>query len=132
MNVSPQVQPKPMILYNTKRTTSQSNRDFELVKSRSLYLGEKLNIVSGYLKHLYGNNVTAVSLLSRADKLERIIGISVDRLARRNRQALFCWFTENWELIQPILMQPGRIIVNSAPKIESIDVSDLSRLLNYH
>lgn len=122
----------PLPVANSKRTTSQSNRDHEMVKSRSSSLGPKLDLVSGQLKRMYGANVTAVSLLHRANNLERILGITVDRLARRNRQALFCWFTENWELIQPILTQNSRKAIHIQPIIEFTDVSDLSRLLNYH
>lgn len=121
-----------MVPAPTKRTTSQSNRDYELVKTRTYVLGDKLIHVSGQLKRLYGNNVTAVSLLSRANILERMLGIPIDRLARRNRQALFCWFTENWEIIRPYLMQPTYPTTPYKPKVEIIDVSDISRLLNYH
>lgn len=117
----------------SKRTTSQSVRDYEQLKYRWTCLGSKVELVSDYLKGLYGHNVTAVTLLSGADKLEKMIGIQVDRLARRNRQALLCWYAENWEIIQPILFGAPYMKSPCSTNDDSYkSFYDISCLLNYH
>ena len=117
-----------------KRTTSQSVRDYEQMRLRCLMLGKKFEVVQDYLKGLFGSNVTAITLLSRANTLEKMTGIQVDRLARRNRQALFCWFTENWEVIQPILLSNTSAYqkAHMAAESESEAMFDIANLLNYH
>lgn len=112
-----------------KRTTSQSVRDYEQVIVRTNCLGRKVELVTDYLKGLYDHKVTAVSLLSYATSLEQQLGIQIDRLARRNRQALFCWFTENWDIIQPVLT---RTSTKNTSKENGINLLDISQLLNYH
>ncbi|EAY23132.1 hypothetical protein TVAG_183690 [Trichomonas vaginalis G3] len=108
-------------------------KDYEQVMTRLHGLAGKVEYVTDYLKGLYGHNVTAVSLLSRAAKLEQELGITMDRLARRNRQALFCWFTENWDLILPILTRnSSKKILNESMSDCYINFLDVKQLLNYH
>lgn len=107
---------------NYKRTTSKSIRDYEEVKYRSKLLGTKLSLVSDTLKIMFGEDVTAIKLLKWAKMFERMMGLQIERLARRNRQALFCWFAENWETIQPYLYM----------KKDDRKYYDIRMLINYH
>lgn len=113
-----------------KRTTTRSNRDFEEVTIRTNTLGPRVHLVTEILKSIYGENVTAVWLLHLARKIEDILRLPLDRLARRNRQALFCWFAENWTTIHPFLKSIS--MGDSNPKIDDAKFYDIRLLLNYH
>ncbi|KAI5513637.1 hypothetical protein TVAGG3_0768050 [Trichomonas vaginalis G3] len=123
----------------SKRTTSQANRDYERVKVRVQNAGSKLERVTSYLETLFGPHLTAYSLLKHANVLSEKLSINLDRLATRNRQALFCWFAENWEIIRHYLPNVNDVHIVSHKQTnfekrqpEQIDVTDLSNLLNYH
>lgn len=102
-----------------------------------------MDLVTAYLENMFGHHLTTMFLLDLAADLEKKINIEVDRLARRNRQALLCWFAENWEKIQPLIVDQRKEKIRSqAKKIEKnegtdcqdqvIDASDLNQLLNFH
>ena len=128
---------------NYPRTTEQSIKDHETLLKRIDRLGIKLNYVSAYLDKINCFHQTTNHLLSEATKYAAIINIKIDRLAKRNRQALLCWYTENWDSVLPLLpMNPYDVVqqmnqekmmkkVAHAPTYD-IDVSDLNQLLNYH
>lgn len=89
---------------NTKRTTARSVRDYDAVAYRTKSLGTRVDLVTDTLKNTFGQNVTASWLLHWAKRIEQMLGLQIDRLARRNRQALFCWFTENWDIVHPFIV----------------------------
>ena len=140
---SPPFDPSSSTTKISKRTTSQSIRDHEKVRLRIERAGSNLEKVISYLESIFGPHVTAYSLLKQAHLLSERLNLTIDRLAFRNRQALFCWFTENWDiiynylpsiadsqrvqLIQPIMQQ-----VITRQSNSDIDISDISMLLNYH
>lgn len=126
-----------------KRKTPQSIRDYEKIKQRITDVGIKMDIVSAYLDHLFGSHVTALSLLKNANHYAKKIGIQVDRLAKRNRSAMLCWYAENWDKIKPYLPYKQDVqLISIEPSIYSqtypqqtiieYDVSDIRQLLNYH
>lgn len=86
-----------------KRTTAQSIRDHEKISQRMNNLGIKLDIVTAYFEQHLGPHVTAMSLLQIAFAVASKLNIKIDRLAKRNRTALFCWFAEQWNNIFPYL-----------------------------
>lgn len=127
----------------SKRTTSQSIRDHERVRIRVNNAGVQLGHVTEYLESLFGPHVTVYSLLKQANILSERLGLTIDRLATRNRSALFCWFTENWDQIYKYLptqsdshklqyIQPKLQSMHPKIQCKEIDLLDLSNLLNYH
>lgn len=129
----------PRLIKESKRTTAQSIRDNEKVMRRIENAGAKLQFVAHSIVNIFGQNVTAYALLKHANRLSEYLNIPLDRLAIRNRQALFCWFTENWELIQHYLpgsQEPAPVRVAQPKYYEvhqkpyEIDITDIRMLLN--
>lgn len=125
------------------RTTSKSIRDYERLKKRIKKIGIKMDLVSAYFENIFGGHVTTLFLLNLAADLEKKIHVEVDRLARRNRQALLCWFAENWDKVKPIILEEkvqkllnqSNLItkdITKEAKDTEIDISDLKQLLNHH
>lgn len=125
------------------RTTSKSIRDNERLKKRIKKIGIKMDLVSAYFENIFGGHVTTLFLLNLAADLEKKIHVEVDRLARRNRQALLCWFAENWDKVKPIILEEkvqkllnqSNLItkdITKEAKDTEIDISDLKQLLNHH
>lgn len=114
--------------------TSQSMRDHERMRHRINKLGDKYNMVISHLESIYGPKLTCLVLQTQAAHFAEKLNINIDCLARRYRQGILCWFTENWHNILPLL--PGGHEKNEKPNspapCEFIDVSDFRMLLNYH
>lgn len=126
-----------------KRRTPQSIRDHHYLQRRIKDVGIKMDLVSEYLCKMFGDHVTALYLLAIAMSISEKIETRVDRLARRNKSALMCWYAENWGKIYPFFISKidqnlsdfvasGLITKYEAPPIDYIDVSDLNQLLNSH
>lgn len=117
------------------RTTAKSIKDYERLRIRIGKIGVKMDIVTAYLENMFGQHATAMILLHQAAIIEKNLSIEIDRLAKRNRQALLCWFAENWDQILPFLngnKENRRQKIINYNKSHEIDVSDFRQLLNYH
>ncbi|EAX93545.1 hypothetical protein TVAG_203360 [Trichomonas vaginalis G3] len=139
-------------LRKTKLTSEQNRRDHEMILERIKKNGVKMDFVSAYIDKIFGMHVTISPLLEFALHISHQFGLKVDRLAKRNRNALLCWFSENWETVFPHLHQikPDKPFIYegtsshvSSPEKKSennekhvtktdIDPSNLSHLLNWH
>lgn len=121
-----------------------SQNDHHQIMMRIEKNGIKIDLISEILENIYGGKFKAEELLKFARKIGKEISVRVDRLANRNKTALLCWFSENWDKIYPIL---HRLIQNGkskelcstnfsfefdVPTIQTVDPSDLTQLLNYH
>lgn len=71
-----------------------------------------LEIVKYTLINFFGGGFTNAELINIAVYISNGIGIKVDRMAKRNRDALLCWFSENWGLIYPILTKSKLLLLN--------------------
>ena len=112
--------------------------------------GSKVDQVSTFIDKYFGTHVTIAILTSLAKIVMGRYALKLDRLARRNRSALLCWYAENWDVIFPLLndsafemkLKSIKRLQNMRPKIEPlapkpantefIDPSDLTLLLNFH
>lgn len=83
------------------KDNAKNVKDRSSVESRMKKLGIKIDYVSAFIDREFGRHVTFSYLLIIADILERKLDLHLDRLAKRNRSALLCWYAENWELIAP-------------------------------
>lgn len=130
----PKIQPPKV----EKTNTSQSIRDHERIHIRISKLGSKVTIVSAYLEGIYGQKITFSLLLTYANDISRKLNIRLDRLARRYRQGILCWFAENWSAIHPLIQSSDYLhnLVKPQRKTEelnsNIDITDLNHLLNAH
>lgn len=82
---------------------SQTVRDYEKIQKRIQENEGKLQFISEFLDHFFGTHVNTLILNSLAKIIMDKHGLSLDRLAKRNRSALLCWYAENWDKIQPVL-----------------------------
>lgn len=135
-----------------KRLTPQSQRDSEKIQKRVVDLGPKVEYVSSYVDKFFGTHVNIEILTSIARIVEQKYNIPLDRLAKRNRRAMLCWYAENWDVVVNILDEKksdARKIFKrrgrkNLAEIEALmektnlqkkmqfDPMDLSTLLNYH
>lgn len=93
-------------LHNSKHCKmhhSQTLRDYEKIQKRVKQNEGRLEFITEYLDHYFGAHVNTVILNSLAKIIMETYGISLDRLAKRNRSALLCWYSENWDKIYPVL-----------------------------
>lgn len=133
-----------------KRNTAQSMRDHEKIQKRLQSNGVMPDYISAFLEKTYGRYFTSASLLLLANNAVSKLNLSIDRLAKRNRQALLCWYAENWEKISPLISNSAfahSLIHGNIDSDESneerinlieieynnpIDPRDISQLLNSH
>ena len=121
----------------SKRTTAQAIKDYEKVIERVQKAGPKLDSVISRLQNIYGLHLTAYSLLKHANKLCDQLGLNIDRLATRNRKALFCWFAENWNYIEKYLPDSGcrdhlHCVQSQNYHCSIVDLTDIKSLLKVH
>ncbi|EAX95528.1 hypothetical protein TVAG_311000 [Trichomonas vaginalis G3] len=121
----------------------QTTRDNEKIKKRIKINKNRINFINEYLNKFFSTNVTTTILISFAKLLSSQLNLTLDRLAKRNRTSLLCWYSENWNSIYYILNTVDfPSFIRKIPKEEEIQVSnmqpscidpsDLSYLLNYH
>lgn len=134
-----------------KRNTTQAQRDNERIEKRKLKNGMKTEYIYAYFNRLIGSHVTFPLLLNFAKIFSQDLQLNIDRLAKRNRSALLCWYAENWENIKPALHRvvkdlniqsvvgnkstqsnSNEIVISQVTSQKNPDPSDLSSLLNYH
>lgn len=133
-----------------KRKSAQSIRDNKKVKGRVKMNGENFEYVSNYFVKFFGSYVTIALLTVLAKFIIKKRRLKIDRLSRRNRSALLCWYAENWDVIHPILKDHRtkekikNLVIESRSqenerknrpfgkqiKLE-VDPSDIRSLLNY-
>ncbi|EAX96331.1 hypothetical protein TVAG_148330 [Trichomonas vaginalis G3] len=86
-----------------KRSSSQSLRDHDRILKRLQSNSIMPDYVCAYLEKTLKKHVTLASLLSIARPIVNDLNLKMDRLAKRNRDALLCWFAENWDYIYPYI-----------------------------
>lgn len=127
----------------------QSIKDYEEIQSRMKANEEKLGFVSAYIDRYFETHVTSAILLSLAKILVQKFNLKLDRLAKRNRSAMLCWYSENWDKILPYLRQGKPNFTGKTPWTPQIlihdqtvspmnhmnynmDPTDITYLLNQH
>lgn len=121
----------------------QNMKDHDEILLRMQVCGVQIDLVTEILESKNGGRVTVEHLLSFARKLSKKLGIRLDRLANRNRNALLCWYCENWSVVFPHLddfnSKTGSKTMRRLPQIPKlpritnyIDPSDIHQLLNHH
>lgn len=136
-----------LVSRNREPKSPQARRDLNRIKRRiEANSGMLKQITNQFVKYI-GENITLESLMFLAKSLEEKANIEIDRLAKRRRAALICWYVENWDIIRPLLkserfMEKFRKNFNLTKSAKSItevksepinnylDPSNLSLLLN--
>lgn len=134
---------------SSKMKIPQNLRDYETIQHRMKLNQEKLGFVAAYIDRYFETHVTTAILISLAKILINKFDLKLDRLAKRNRSALLCWYAENWDLILPYLRQGKPSFIKStlvSPNYsisdqkfgenhnlnDDFDPSDINHLLNNH
>lgn len=83
-----------------RRTLSQqTQKDQELTADRIRLNKERIDSILEKLVQLCGASPQKKDLLVLAREIQAESLIRLDRLAKRNRDCLICWFCENWRVI---------------------------------
>lgn len=119
-----------------------TNYTTEDINKRVDKIGVHLSIVHYFLIDYLGAGFTNVELMQLAQNVSQRLGIYLDRMAKRNKNALLCWFAENWVAIYPCLQQlppPQKKkpeikfeISPYMPQKPVFDPTDVLQLLNRH
>ncbi|EAY00879.1 hypothetical protein TVAG_265820 [Trichomonas vaginalis G3] len=116
-----------------KRNTAQSFRDHNRIVSRMEQIGIKVDFVSACLEKICKDKLTTAFLLLIANSLISKLNIPIDRLAKRNRTALLCWYAEHWEEVSPYIPDIVSVSKKESNKSNLIfNPFDISQLLNHH
>lgn len=82
--------------------SDQAQKDQGLTANRVRLNKDRINSVVNRLEYLLGQSPQKKDLLQLARQLCCPCGIALDRLAKRSRDCLICWYCENWAVIEPI------------------------------
>lgn len=87
--------------------TGQTQRDTEKINSRIRMNQHEIPKVEMELLRYFSGRPIISELLTLASELvnglegELKLNLKIDRLAKRNRDCLLCWFAEHWDLLGP-------------------------------
>lgn len=101
----------------SKKRSSQSARDSMKINDRIKINGGKIEYVSDYINRLFDTHVTSSILISLANIFLDRLNLKLDRLAKRNRTALLCWYAENWNVILCVLQQMDFSSLSTSQKL---------------
>lgn len=90
---------------SSKMPHSQTIRDYKKLQIRMKENDGKYQYISTFLDKYFGTHVNTMILNSLAKIITDVHGVPLDRLAKRNRSAMLCWYAENWDKICPVLSQ---------------------------
>lgn len=82
-----------------KNLSAQAEKDQMLTAQRLRDNEETISLIVNRLEYLCGPSPQKKDMLVVAKEMEKRTAIQVDRLAKRSRDCLICWFCENWTYI---------------------------------
>ena len=126
-----------------KEVTRMTSNDRLLVDQRLKNNQGKIDFVTTALLAFFQTKKLTVQLLKPLAKsiINQSKEIYLDRLAKRNRHALLCWFCENWSHVLPFIRSSMQNLdceemeVPSSPEPHeprAEDMCDVMFLLNHH
>jgi hypothetical protein len=92
------------VIYRTSKQrprTTQTARDEHALVLRKRKAGEQYRATENRLQQIFGKKLTRKTLFEAANKLceKQIVQRPPDRLCKRKKEALICWFYENMKQI---------------------------------
>jgi hypothetical protein len=109
----------------------QSAREHERLSKRTRFCGPELDRVEAVLERAFGRVTMAVLQTLAANCVALTNGaLKPDRLARRHRPAMLCFFCENWPAISHLMTQNNLMAPQLAADIGEPDPLSISALLN--
>jgi hypothetical protein len=86
-----------------KALSKQAEKDQILICNRVRQNTPALTLITRRLEALYGPPLQKKHLLVVAQQIAGVAALSLDRLAKRSRDCLLCWFCENWPVVETLL-----------------------------
>jgi hypothetical protein len=91
---------EPTVIYRTGKMrprTAQTARDERTLELRKRKVGSQYAATEACLERALGRKLTRKKLLAAANQLyeRRVVEYPPDRLCKRKKEALICWFCEN-------------------------------------
>lgn len=83
--------------------SEQAIQEQAQTNSRIRRCGPRLNMVNKYFESRFAPKISFKDLKHIADQVIKKISLHVDRISKRNKVAMQCWFVEHWDIIKPIL-----------------------------
>ena len=99
-----------VVIKRVGKRTELSDRaihEQEQVNNRIKNAGSLFEIVTKELKNIFHKNLNFPELRNIADMAIKGTDLKVDRLSKRNKNAMICWFCENWETIRGTIHKMG-------------------------
>ena len=116
----------------------QSERDYKRVQERLQRNSTYIEFIENYFKNFISGKVNAVFMNEVARVIAERLNIHIDRLAKRYKTALLCWYAENWNQIAGVIDSAisqcltAKCQLNTSPPVKQpLDPSDLRNLLNH-
>ena len=111
------IQPKPLFIIkriSTKKMELSKRTVIEqkIINERMKKCQDKFSQIIKILEKTFEKEMTLFTMKSIAICICHNYGIKLDRLSQRNKNAMKCWFVENWNNIFPLLGQVRSNITN--------------------
>jgi hypothetical protein len=116
-------------------TSKHARREQETLNERIRLCGDDLRKVETAITRIFGRATMSV-LGTIADKCQKVTkgAFKPDRLARRHRQGMLCFFTKHWDFVLPVILSG----IGKMPLVDPITRTDddmeslsISALLNH-
>lgn len=79
----------------------------EQVNSRIKKAGSLFDFVAKELKNVFHKDLNFTELRNIASTAVKGTNIKIDRLSKRNKNAMLCWYCENWDAIRGTIEKMG-------------------------
>lgn len=100
------VSPPVIVLQRVGKRSELSQRalkEQKIVNQRIKDCGESFQTIPKLLDSVFHTTLTFTDYKNIAEELTRFIPIKIDRLSKRNKSAMICWFAENWSIVNCFL-----------------------------
>jgi hypothetical protein len=109
----------------------QTAREHERLSKRMRFCGPEIDRVEAVLERAFGRLTMALLQTIAANCTALTNGaLRPDRLARRHRPAMICFFCENWPIVSHLMTQNNLTARPPDPDVGSADPLSIQSLLN--
>lgn len=103
--------------------SEQAIQEQNMTNSRIRKCGPMLNMVNKYFESKFGPKVNFKDLKLIADQIVKKIPLHVDRISKRNKVAMQCWFVEHWVIVKPLIDNMVFKVVEP-PKVQQSQIDE--------
>lgn len=101
-----------------RNTVSTRTLEEQTITNRRIKAcGERLEIVTRYIESKFGAKSNFTHIKKIASYIAESLNIKIDRVSKRKKEAMLCWFTEHWDCVFPLLSQTNFTFEEVKPKV---------------